>query len=107
MPPYALRPSRGVVLGQVLMTTESDFLKAIGRLVEKAVQNQVQLSDNSGAKSGATACRSESQEVARNDISRWNTTAYAKSCDDLPTPAKIISGEDRIRTCGPVSRSPI
>ena len=47
-----------------LMTTESDFSKAIGRLVEKAVQNPVQSSDNSGAKRGAAACRSDSQEVA-------------------------------------------
>ena len=96
-----------IAMKHYLMTTESDFSKAIGRLVEKAVQNPVQSSDNSGAKRGAAASRGVSQEVARNDISRWNTTAYAISCDDLPTPAKYISGEDRIRTCGPVSRSPV
>ena len=96
-----------IAMKHYLMVTETDFSKAIGKLVEKAVQNPVQSSDNSGAKRGAAACRSDSQEVARNDISRCETMAYANSCDDLPTPAKIISGEDRIRTCGPVSRSPI
>ena len=35
------------------------------------------------------------------------TRAYATVCNGHPEPAKIISGEDRIRTCGPVSRSPI
>jgi len=90
-----------IAMKHYLMTTESDFSKAMGRLVEKAVQNPVQSSDNSGAKSGAAASRGVSQEVARNDISRCETTAYAKSCDDLPRPARIISGEDRIRTCGP------
>jgi hypothetical protein len=87
-----------IAMKHYLMTTESDFSKAMGRLVEKAVQNPVQLSDNSGAKSGAAASRGVSQEVARNDISRCETTAYAKYCDDLPRPAKIISGEDRTRT---------
>jgi integrase len=96
-----------IAMKHYLMTTESDFSKAMGRLVEKAVQNPVQSNHNSGAKSGAAACRSDSQEVAENDISRCETTAYAKSCDDLPRPAKIISGEDRIRTCGPVTQSRI
>lgn len=87
-----------IAMKHYLMTTESDFSKAIGKLVQMAVQNPVQLSDNSGAKSGAAACRSNSQEAARNDISRCETTAYAKSCDDLPRPATIISGEDRTGT---------
>jgi hypothetical protein len=78
--------------------TESDFSKVIGRLVEKAVQNPVQSNDNSGAKPGAAACRNEPQEAARNDISPCKTRAYAIDCDDLPTPAKIISGEDRTGT---------
>ncbi len=96
-----------IAMKHYLMTTESDFSKAMGRLVEKAVQNPVQSSDNSGAKRGAAACRSESQEVARNEISPCDTRAYAIPCKVLRRPAKIISGEDRIRTCGPVSRSPI
>lgn len=94
-----------IAMKRYLMTTESDFSKAMGRLVEKAVQNSVQSSDNSGAKRGAAACRNDSQEVARNDISPFTERAYAKSCDDLPMPAKIISGEDRIRTCGGLSPS--
>lgn len=86
-----------IAMKHYLMTTESDFSKAIGKLVQMAVQNPVQSSDNSGAKSGAAASQGVSQEAARNAISRCETTAYAKSCDDLPRPAKIISGEDRFR----------
>jgi hypothetical protein len=90
-----------------LMATEEDFSKAMGKMVEKAVHNQVQFSDNSGAKPGAATCRDDSQDLALNDISRCETTAYASACDFLPMPAKYISGEDRIRTCGPVSRSSV
>ena len=35
---------------------------------------------------------SDSHEVARNDISPCTTRAYANRCDDLQSPAKIISG---------------
>jgi len=53
-----------IAMKHYLMTTESDFSKAMGRLVEKAVQNPVQSSDNSGTKSGAAVCRSQRGEVA-------------------------------------------
>lgn len=96
-----------IAMKHYLMTTEDDFSKAVGRLVEKAVQNPTHETDIWGEIRSAATSRSDSREIARNDISRCETTAYAKSCDDLPRPAKIISGEDRIRTCGPVSRSPI
>ena len=96
-----------IAMKHYLMATEEDFSKAMGRMVEKAVQNQVQFSDNSGAKSGAATCRDDSQDLALNDISRCETTAYASACEFLPMPAKYISGEDRIRTCGPVSRSSV
>ena len=92
-----------IALKHYLMPTEADFSRAVGRLVDKAVQNPVQFGADSGA---ATACK-DVQTLARNDISPSKTGAYARLCDDLPTPAKYISGEDRIRTCGPVSRSPI
>jgi len=81
-----------------LMTTEDDFSKAIGRLVEKAVQNPTHETDIWGEIRSAAISRSDSQGVARNDISPCHTRAYARSCDDQPRPAKIISGEDRNRT---------
>ena len=90
-----------IAMKHYLMTTEADFAKAstpMGRLVQMAVQNPVQLEPNSGAKHGAAACRSESQEAARNEISPCNTRAYANPCKVVRRPAKIISGEDRIRT---------
>ncbi len=48
--------------------------------------------------------REDSQETtqAPTDIG-----AYANSCDSLRVPAKYISGEDRIRTCGGLAPSRI
>jgi hypothetical protein len=96
-----------IAMKHYLMTTESDFTKAAGKASEKAVQNPVQLGDNSGVKSGAATCRNSPQVPALNNVSHCIAMAYANDCDFLLDTAKIISGEDRIRTCGPVSRSPI
>jgi integrase len=95
-----------IALKHYLMTTVADFSKAAGLLpdmVEKAVRNPVQ----SGAESGAATNGGGSQDSARNDISPCKTRAYAIVCDRVQPPAKYISGEDRIRTCGPVSRSSV
>jgi hypothetical protein len=48
-----------VALKHDLMTTESDFSRAIGRLVRMEVQNPVQPSDDPGASSGTAACRND------------------------------------------------
>jgi integrase len=88
-----------IAMKHYLMTTESDFSKAAG----KAVRNPVQF----GADSGAATGGKQLQTSARNDISPRETRAYATVCDGLQSPAKYISGEDRIRTCGPVSRSSV
>jgi hypothetical protein len=82
-----------------------DFAKAAGKAIEKAAQNPAQLSDNSGTKSGTAIVCKAWHDLARNDISHCETTAYANVCDDLPRPTKIIGGEDRIRTCGGLSPS--
>jgi len=92
-----------IAMKHYLMTTETDFQKAAG----SAAQNPAHSTDNCGTESGTVTDGKGSHKAARNDISRCETTAYAMSCDDLPMPAKIISGEDRIRTCGPVSRSSV
>ena len=86
-----------------LMTTETDFQKATGC----AAQNPAHSSDDSGTKCSTVTVRNGSEEVARNDISRCVTTAYTKNVKGLRSLTKIISGEDRIRTCGPVSRSSV
>ena len=94
-------PFAEIGMKHYLMTTESEFAKAVRRLVEMVVQNPMQLSDDSSANSGAAACRNDLWEAARSAISPCETRAYAKSFDDLPRAAQITSGEDRIRTCGP------
>lgn len=68
-----------IAMKHYLMTTEDDFSKAVGRLVEKAVQNPTHETDIWGEIRSAATSRSESQEVARNAISPCDTRAYAKS----------------------------
>ena len=88
-----------IALKHYLMTTESDF--------QKAVWNPVQSGDDCVAESGAVTGGNDSQSLATNDISPYKMASYATDCEGLPNLAGIISGEDRIRTCGPVSRSPV
>ena len=84
-----------IAMKHYLMVTETDFSKAIGRLVDKAVQNPVQCSAESGAKSGAAASRGDSHDLARNDISPCNPRAYANRCDDFPKSCEIIKAEGK------------
>ena len=88
-----------IALKHYLQVTDDDF--------ERAAQG--------GAESGAEAAqnaaqhahagtRTDSQETTQSpDESR----AYATACDDRRQRAGTQSGEDRIRTCGPLARSPI
>ena len=93
-----------IAMKHYLMTTEADFQKAAG----SAAQNPAHLGDDSGTEMRRSNRRRDSaRRPARNDISPCESRAYATICNGLPEPAKIISGEDRIRTCGPVSRSPV
>ena len=96
-----------IAMKHYLMATEADFAKAAGRAVEKAAQNPAQLSDDSGTKSGTATVGKAWQDIANFATTHCEETVYAIICDALQRSAKLISGEDRIRTCGPVSRSPI
>ena len=99
-----------IAMKHYLMTTEDDFARAIGGPVEKAdkaVQKSTHATAIWGEIRSAAACRSESQEVARNEISPCDTRAYANPCKVVRRPAKNISGEDRIRTCGGLTPSRI
>ena len=87
-----------IALKHYLMATDSDFQKAVQnpvQLTTKTVQNAVQ-QPSAGRRT-----------TPQNDTSPCNTRACAVQCDSVRFPAGIISGEDRIRTCGPVSRSRI
>ena len=99
-----------IAMKYYLMTTEYDFAKATGRPVEKAdreVQKSTYATAIWGEIRGAATCRNDSQKVARNEISPCDTRAYANPCKVVRRPAKIISGEDRIRTCGGLTPSRI
>ena len=69
----------------------------------------------SGAQSGAHAAQNPAQQAhvrSRSDPHKTTqapvlTRAYANLCDDQRDAASHPSGEDRIRTCGPVARTRI
>ena len=87
-----------IAVKHYLMVTETDFANAIGRLVDMAVQNPVQQTDNSGAESGAATSRADSHDVAKDELNRCNTTVYASRCEDLLSRANPLSGGQGIRT---------
>jgi len=92
-----------IALKHYLQTTNEDFDKAIGE------------SKKGGAESGAPVAQKQAQQVSA-VIGRESpetaqapveTEACATFCDPYLITAKGLSGEDRIRTCGPVTRSRI
>ena len=92
-----------IALKHYLMTTEDDFSKAIGRLVEKAVQSKVQ----AGAVNGSAApSRGGSQNIANNDTTPYGERSYANYYKELPTPATPSSGGHGARTRNPITGAP-
>ena len=88
-----------IALKHYLRVTDADFERAARGAAESgavALQNPVQ--------QPAAGTRTVSQEMKKAPVV---TRAYAKSCDTVQDGANDTSGEDRIRTCGPVTRSPI
>ena len=90
-----------IAMKHYLMTTEDDFSRAIGRLVDKALQNAVQPTANSGAKDGAAASRGGSQDIAEIDSSRYLATPCATCYDNLRVTANHPSGGHGNRTRNP------
>ena len=87
-----------IAVKHYLMTTEDDFSKAIGRLVEKAVQSTVQ----AGAVNGSAAPRrGGSQNIANNDTTPYGERSYANYYKELPTPVTPSSGGHGNRTRNP------
>jgi integrase len=91
-----------IALKHYLQVTDADFEKAAqggaksGALIGKAAQNAAQHTH-------ATDRTNPQETTQAPDTSR----AYAKSCDPKRDNATKSSGEDRIRTCGPITRSRI
>ena len=94
-----------IAMKHYLMVTEMDFAKAIGKLVDMALQNPVQCSAKPGANSGAAASRDDSHDLARNDISPCIPRAYEDRCEDFQDRAKIKGGGQGIRTLNGLRRT--
>lgn len=89
-----------IAMKHYLMTTDADFQKAAGGgALQKAMQMVTGALQNAVHTGEAASC-TESQEKAQPLDNKGFVQLRAPS-------SRIISGEDRIRTCGPVSRSPI
>ena len=88
-----------IAMKHYLMVTETDFAKAIGKLVdmavEKAVQNPVQ---EDAANSGAAAIRGGSQDIEEFEASRYLSKPYAACHENLQFTANPPSGGQGIRT---------
>ena len=88
-----------IALKHYLQVTDADFERACRGGAEngaRAAQNEAQQAH--------AANRTDSQEPTQPLV---KSGAYAMSCDSERAMTIVLSGEDRIRTCGPVSRSPI
>ena len=80
-----------------------------------ATDADFELATKSGAESGAQVAQNAAQHAhaGNRNVSQETTQApdesraYAVCCDNVRDSAQTFSGEDRIRTCGPVARSPI
>ena len=92
-----------IALKHYLQVTDADFEKASKGGAGQGAENGALRAQNRAQHEHAPI-RTDSQETTKApDVSR----AYAKSCDPQRANARKSSGEDRIRTCGPVTRSRI
>ena len=88
-----------IALRHYLQVTDADFAQAARRGAECGAQ----VAQNAAQQAHA-ARRTHSQETTKAPAA---TRAYATGCDTGRESATASSGEDRIRTCGPVARSRI
>ena len=84
-----------IAMKHYLQVTDDDF--------ERAAQGGAQVAQNA-AQHAHVSLRTHSQETTKAPAA---TRAYANGCDTGRESATASSGEDRIRTCGPVARSRI
>ena len=88
-----------IALKHYLQVTDADFERA----AKGGAESGARVAQNAAQQAHAGS-RTDSQETKETpDVSR----AYANACGDVRECAKSFSGEDRIRTCGPVTRSRI
>jgi len=89
-----------IAMKHYLMVTDADFQRATQ---ESGAESGAQRAQNA-AQSGRAANRCDSQE---SDVTPLQCATFAIPRETQLVATKGLSGEDRIRTCGPVSRSPI
>lgn len=88
-----------IALKHYLQVTDSDFARA----AEGGAESGARSAQNAAQQAHAENC-SESQVSSANAA---ESVTFATSCESQLLAAKGLSGEDRIRTCGPVTRSRI
>jgi integrase len=92
-----------IAMKHYLQVTDADFERASQDGAKEGAKYGALRAQNRAQREHAPH-RTDSQETTKApDVSR----AYAKSCDPKRVNATKSSGEDRIRTCGPITRSRI
>lgn len=92
-----------IALKHYLQVTDADFERAAEPLAGGAESGARSAQKNAAQQAHAASGR-ESQESSATTV---QCATFATSCETQPVAAKGLSGEDRIRTCGPVTRSRI
>ena len=90
-----------IALKHYLQVTDDDFDRASEATSEGGAQNGAASAQNA-AQPGRATIRGESHE---SDTTLVGCVSSATPSDMQPLTAKELNGEDRIRTCGPVTRS--
>ena len=88
-----------IAMKHYLQVTNEDFSKAAGNTVASAAQ--------SAAKSAAAPACTLAHPTPETTKAPASARAYATGCSTMLHGANTPSGEDRIRTCGPVTRTRI
>ena len=90
-------------MGNSLQVAQKHYLQVTDEHFEWATKSGAQVAQNA-AQHAHVSPRTHSQETTKAPAA---TRAYANGCDTGLESATASSGEDRIRTCGPVARSRI
>jgi len=92
-----------IALKHYLQVTDVDFQRAAEGLVGSGAESGARSAQNAAQQAHAENC-TDSQVSSANPA---ECVTFATSCESQLLAEKELSGEDRIRTCGPVTRSRI
>ncbi len=90
-----------IAMKHYLQVTDADFVRAAKTPAEGGAESGARSAQNAAQQLRAGSC----EKSQKTSASLFGNGAFATYCDSQLLATKGLSGEDRIRTCGPVSRS--